>query len=211
MVELGQISRPNAEDFVGRKKLYCVASIYDIEDAPDEYKKLADKYWDEVTGQIEKIEAAGRIKKIFCEMISEESDNALDLLAKIHKQIPAIIKKKRAEGGSLIPLESEEILGPYTDWGNCLRVVFSRDVFTRVLEFYHESAEKRLNHILNIIENNLAEAEAGLLIMKAEDRAKLQFPNDIEIFLITPPSYDDILRWVRDRMTERMSKKEEAD
>lgn len=208
MVEIGQISRPNAEDFAGRKKLYCVASVYDIENAPDEYKKLADKYWDEVAAQIEKIEAAGKIKKIFCEIISEESDKTPDLLAKIHRQIPEIIRKKRAEGGSLIPLESEEILGTYTDWANCLRVVFSKEVFTKVLEFYHESSERRLNHILSVIENNLAEGEAGLLIMKDEDRAKLQFPKDVEIFLITPPSYDDILRWVRDRMTERMSKKE---
>ena len=35
--------------------------------------------------------------------------------------------------------------------------------------------------------------------MKDEDRAKLQFPSDIEVFLITPPSYDDIIRWFREK------------
>jgi hypothetical protein len=38
-----------------------------------------------------------------------------------------------------------------------------------------------------------------LLIIKDEDRAKLQFPSDIEVFLVTPPSYDDIMRWFREK------------
>jgi hypothetical protein len=201
VVELGQIDRPNAEDFAGKKKLYCVANIYAIEDAPEDYKKLVDKYWDEVVQQIEKIEAAGKIKRIFCELIYQEGDDALNMLMKINERIPQIIRNKSEEGGVLIPLENKEILGTYTDWGNCLRVVFTREVFKRVLEFYTDAAEKRLQHIMNLIESKLLEAEAGLLIMKDEDRSKLQFPKDIEVFLITPPSYDDIMRWFRERMS----------
>jgi hypothetical protein len=201
VVELGQIDRPKAEDFSGKKKLYCVANIYAIEDAPEDYKKLVDKYWDEVVQQIEKIEAAGKIKRIFCELIYQEGDDAFNMLMKINERIPQIIRNKSEEGGVLIPLENKDILGPYTDWGNCLRVVFTREVFKRVLEFYTEAAEKRLQHIMNLIESKLLEAEAGLLIMKDEDRSKLQFPKDIEVFLITPPSYDDIMRWFRERMS----------
>ncbi len=201
MVELGQINRPNAEDFIGKKKLYCVANIYTIEDAPDDYKKLVNTYWDEVFQQIEKIEVAGKIKKIFCEIIYKEGEEALSMLMKISERIPEIIKKKLEEGGILIPLESQEIAGPYTDWGNCLRVVFTKEVFTKVLEFYKEISEKRFQHIMSLIESNLLESEAGLLIMKDEDRAKLQFPKDIEVFLITPPSYDDIMRWFREKMS----------
>ena len=204
MVELGQIDRPKAEDFAGKKKLYCVANIYAIEDAPEDYKKLVNKYWDEVVQQIEKIEAAGKIKRIFCELIYQEGDDAFNMLMKINERIPQIIRKKAEEGGVLIPLENKDILGPYTDWGNCLRVVFTREVFKRVLEFYTEAAEKRLQHIMNLIESKLLEAEAGLLIMKDEDRSKLQFPKDIEVFLITPPSYDDIMRWFRERMSRSL-------
>jgi hypothetical protein len=203
MVELGQISKPNAEDFTRKRKLYCVANMYSVEDAPDDYKKLVNTYWDEVSRQIEKLEAAGKIKKIFCEIISRQGEEALDIWSKINERIPQIIKKKVEEGGTLVPLESEEILGPYTDWGNCLRVVYTKEVFTKVLEFYSEFSRKRLEHILNIINGNLSEAEAGLLIMKDEDRAKLQFPSDIEVFLITPPSYDDIMRWFREKVTKK--------
>jgi len=35
--------------------------------------------------------------------------------------------------------------------------------------------------------------------MRDEDRIRLQLSSDIEIFLVTPPSYDDILRWFREK------------
>jgi len=203
MVELGKIDRPQAGEFIGKRKLYCVANIYTVEDAPNDYKELVDRYWNEVIQQMEKIEAAGRTKKIFCEIIYEQGDEALNILNKINARIFQIIKSRIEEGGTLIPLENKEILGPYTDWRNCLRVVFTQEVFTRVLEFFTEFSEKRLQHVIKVIDSNLLEAEAGLLIMKDEDRSKLQFPGDIEVFLITPPSYDDIIRWFRDRVARK--------
>jgi len=212
MTELGKIQRPDVETFSGRRKLYCVANIYTIEDAPEDYRALVGKYWDEVVLQIEKIETAGKIKKIFCEIISQKGEEALDMWSKVNERVPEIIRKKIGEGGVLVPIENEEILGQYTDWGNCLRVIFTQQVFTRVLEFYNEFAEKRFQHIMNVINTNLVEEEAGLLIMKDEDRAKLQFPADIEVFLITPPSYDDIVRWFRKRfrMKSQEHDKEES-
>jgi hypothetical protein len=116
MVELGKIDRPQAGEFVGKRKLYCVANIYTVEDAPNDYKELVDRYWNEVVQQIEKIEAAGRTKKIFCEIIYEQGDEALNILNKINARIFQIIKSRIEEGGTLIPLEKKEILGPYTDW-----------------------------------------------------------------------------------------------
>jgi len=203
MVELGQINKPDAESFAGKRKLYCVASIFSTGDAPDDYKALVNTYWDETIAQIEKMEAAGKIKKIFCEIILQEGEEALTILEKINERIPALIKKKQEEGCALVPLESPDLLGPYTDWSNCLRVVYTKEVFMKVLEFYNEFAEKRLRHIQQVIEGNLTESEAGLLILKDEDRVKLQFPNDMEVFLITPPSYDDIIRWFREKRTKK--------
>ncbi|MDI6889999.1 MAG: hypothetical protein QMC83_03530 [Thermodesulfovibrionales bacterium] len=199
MVELGQIERPKAESFAGRRKLYCVPNIYPIDDAPNDYKELFNKYWDEVAQQIEKIEVAGKIKKIFCEMVYLQGEEALNILAKINDRATQIIKRKSEEGGTLFPLETKEIFGPYLDWGNCLKIVNTQEVFTKVFEFYTEYMDKRLQHILSVIDSNLSAAEAGLLIMKDEDRTKLQFPRDIEVFLVTPPSYDDIMRWFREK------------
>lgn len=203
MAELGQIQRPSVEEFSGKRKLYCIANVYPVDDAPDDYKKLVEKYWDEVVQQIERLDNVGKAKKIFCEFISEQGDEAISLLGKINQKVSQLVKQRLDEGAVLLPLESKEIFGPYTDWGNCLRVVFSKEVFSKVLEFYREFSEKRLDRIMKIISENLSESEAGLLIMKDEDRARLQFPKDIEVFLITPPSYDDIIRWVRDRFSKK--------
>lgn len=202
MVELGQIEKPEIESFTGKRKLYCVSNIYPLEDAPDDYKNLFNKYWDDVAQQIEKVEFAGKIKKIFCEMIYLYNEDALNSLAKLNEKALQIVKKKLEEGGALLPIENKEIFGAYIDWGNCLKIINTEEVFKKVLEFYSESSNKRLQHILNVIDNNLSGSEAGLLIMRSEDRAKLQFPNDIEVFLITPPSYDDIMKWFRERWQE---------
>jgi hypothetical protein len=209
MVELGQIEKPDAGEFTGKRKLYCVANIYSVKDAPDDYNALVNKYWDEVMQQIEKLETAGKIKKIFCEIVSGEDEGALDILSKMNERVAGIIKKKMDEGGALVPVEKEEILGPYTDWGNCLRVVFTHQVFARILEFFSELSGKRLEHIMDVINTRLSEAEAGLLIMKDEDRAKLQFPSDIEVFLVTPPSYDDIMRWFREKGRKTSKEKDQ--
>ena len=202
MVELGQISRPEAGNFTGKRKLYCVSNIYPVYDPPDDFKELFDKYWNEVDQQVEKLEAAGKVKKIFCEMVYTQKEEIMEILGRFNERVRQIVKKKVEEGGTLLPLEDKEIFGPYIDWGNCLRVVSTQEVFTKILDYYTELATKRLQHILSMIDKNLGEEEAGLLILKDEDRAHLQFPGDIEVFLVTPPSYDDLTRWFREKWKE---------
>jgi hypothetical protein len=202
MAELGQIEKPKAEDFTKKRKLYCVPNIYPIYDPPEEFKELFNRYWDEVAQQIEKLEVAGKVKKIFCEMVYSQGEEMLNILGRFNERVQQIVKKKVEEGGTLLPLEDKEIFGPYMDWGNCLRMVSTQEVFTKILEYYTEVASKRLQHVMSVIDENLTETEAGLLIMKDEDRTKLQFPGDIEVFLVTPPSFDDIMRWFREKWKE---------
>jgi hypothetical protein len=209
MAELGQIEKPKTESFTGKRKLYCVPNIFPLYDPPEDFKELFNKYWNEVDQQIEKLEVAGKVKKIFCEMVYTEKEEIMEILGRFNERVQQIVKKKVEEGGTLLPLEDKEIFGPYIDWGNCLRVVSTQEVFTKILEYYTELATKRLQHILSMIDKHLGESEAGLLILKDEDRAKLQFPGDIEVFLVTPPSYDDIMRWFREKwkeMSEQNSK-----
>ncbi len=203
MAELGQIEKPNAEGFIDKRKLYCVPNIFPLYDPPEDFKELFNKYWNEVDQQIEKLEVAGKVKKIFCEMVYSEKEDIMEILGRFNERIQQIVKKKVEEGGTLLPLEDKEIFGPYIDWGNCLRVVSTKEVFTKILEYYTEFAMKRLQHIISVIDSNLMGTEAGLLILKDEDRARLQFPGDIEVFLVTPPSYDDIMRWFREKWKEK--------
>lgn len=202
MVELGQIDKPATDSFAGKRKLYCVPNVYTIKDAPDDYKALVDRFWEEVIRQTVRLEVAGKIKKIFCETISKQGEEAYDTLTKLNERALDLVKKKVEDGAVLFPLESEEIFGPFLDWATCLNVVRTSEVFTKVFGFYTELLDKRLQHAVNIIDSNLLEGEAGLLIMKDEDRIRLQLPGDIEIFLVTPPSYDDILKWFREKVKD---------
>jgi len=202
MAELGKIERPSAESFTGKRKLYCAPDVFPVKDAPDDYAGLVDRYWEEVLQHAGKLEAAGKIRKIFCEGISAQGEKALDALADMNGPALRVVKKKVEEGAVVLPLENEDIFAPFVDWSNCLHVVRTKEVFDKVLEFYTELAEKRLQHITRTIEENLSAGEAGLLIMRDEERARLQFPPDIEVFLVTPPSYDSILRWFREKMKE---------
>ncbi len=202
MAELGKIERPAAEEFAGKRKLYCVPNIYPLKDAPDDYSGLVNKYWDEAVQQTERLEAAGKIRKIFCESISVRGDEAYEALSGINERALQLIRKKVEEGAELIPLEKEEIFNPFLDWANCLSVVRTKEVFSKVFEFYAGLGSKRLQYAAGLIDENLPGGEAGLLIMRDEDRVQLQLKADIEVFLVTPPSYDDVMRWFRDKAKE---------
>jgi len=202
MTELGKIEKPSVESFAGKRKLYCVPNVYPAKEAQDEYSALVNKYWDEVLQHTERLESIGKIRKIFCENISASGTEALDALADVNEPALRLVNKKVDEGAVFLPAESEEIYGHFLDWSACLHIVRTREVFSKVFEFYSAVAEKRIQYIARFIEENLSSGEAGLLIMRDEDRIQLQLPPDIEVFLVTPPTYDDILRWFRERLKE---------
>lgn len=202
MAELGKIEKPSAEEFAGKRKLYCVPNIIPFEDAPDEYKSLVNAYWDEIDQQLKKLEVAGKIKKIFCESIFVQGEEALDALSRLNERALRIVQTKIREGAVFAPIEAEEIFGPFLDWAHCLNVVRTKDVFETVMQSYKELERKRLRHMQDAINDALTAHEAGLLIMRDEDRIRLELAGDIELFLVTPPTYDDIHRWVKGKMRE---------
>ncbi len=202
MAELGRIERPDASVFEGKRKLYCVSNVYLFKDAPDEYRELVERYWEEVALHLKKLEPAGKIGKIFCEGVKAGGEEGLEELTGINRHALPVVREKIEEGAVLLPLESEETLGPFIDWRNCLAVVRTEEVSSRVLRFYAEAYEKRIGHIQEVIERNTGKGEAVLLIMADDDRMRLRLPADVEVFLVTPPSYDTLLRWLRERLKE---------
>lgn len=211
MSEIGKIQKPDVEQYAGKKKLYFVRNLYLTDNAPEAYATLFHAYWDEVSQQIEKMRAAGDISKIFCESLFSTSKNALETFDRMNKRAGQLIRQRIREGAELIPFEKEEIFGPLLDWSNCLMVVQTKEVFDKIISIYNELVTQRTEYMLQVIEKHLAAGEAGLLIMKDEDRVKLQFPKDIELFLVTPPSYDNIMRWLRKEMKSRQEKEASAE
>ncbi len=205
MSELGKLEKPSTDSFTGKKKLYCVPNVILFRDVPEEYAKLSNRYWADILLQLDKLEAAWRIKKVFCENIFIGGEEALNVLEKTNEKAFELIRQKVETGALLIPIESKDILGPFIDWRNCLTVVRTQEVFSKVYDFYIDALNKRLQHVQNTIEINLQEGEASLLVMEDEVRAKIQFTPDIEVFLVRPPSYDDLIRWLRDNLDKHVS------
>ncbi len=206
MIDLGKIEKPDVERYAGKRKLYCVRNVYLMGNVHDEYKGLYHKYWDEVVQQIKNIEVVGKITKIFCESIYLSGDEALDTIGSLSVRAGELIRKKIEEGGVLLPLEKKEIFGPFLDWGNCLMLVRTKEVFEQVNSYYTDLLNKRFQHIVNVIESNLNKGESGLIIIREEDRQGIRFQEDIEVFLVTPPSYDELLKWFRERQSKKENK-----
>ena len=208
MAELGKIERPSIESVEGKRKLYCVPSIHPIQEAPEDYKTLFTKFWDEAERQIERLEHAGKVRKVFCEYLIPSGKDAAAALGQINERAAGIMTKKQQEDAEVLAIEREDLLGPFFDWRNCLAVVGTEEVASKVLEFYRESFDRRLKFMLNAIDTGLGSGEAGLLVISDEQRLKLQFPPDIEVFLVTPPAYDDILKWMRIRFRDMEMKQD---
>ena len=73
----------------------------------------------------------------------------------------------------------------------------SQKVASIVSEFFSQVSGERYKYIARLIDETLKEGEAALLIIR-EGHA-VQFPEDIEVFMVAPPIADEILRWLREQ------------
>ncbi|MCX7991368.1 MAG: hypothetical protein N2999_04970, partial [Proteobacteria bacterium] len=118
MAELGKIERPEAGDYKDKRKIYFVPNIFLIDN--DEYKELFDRYWNQVSTQLDRLEIAGTIEKVFCEILTSGEDKPLEIINSFNTHLKNLVEKKMEKGAQLIPLEEKSIFFPYLDWGKCL-------------------------------------------------------------------------------------------
>lgn len=203
MTEIGKIAKPEVAYYKDKKKIYFVRNLYLPQNATDKYKTIFFRYWNEVGEHLAKLEAAGRISKIFCESIYMAGEEAMKVLSAMNIRLEQIVSEKVAAGATFLPLESKEIFGIYIDWYNCLALVRTQRVHEAIHKLLDETIKERFEHIKSVLQENIKDAEAALLIMRDEDRTFLVLPDDIEIFFVTPPAYDDLLKFIRDSKDEK--------
>lgn len=199
--ELGRIEKPAAEDYKEGRKLYFVPLIYLGGDSPDDYQKLALRYWEQVKSQISELETKlGTIQHIFHELIPGTGESALKAIAEICEKSSQIIKDCIERGAKLEALEDGDILSEFMDWSKCLLIgLQNQNVANKVYDAYLESSKKRNEYIIKKIDETLNSDEIGVLVMR--ESHQLQFPTDIQVIYIAPPALDEINRWLRDRET----------
>ena len=199
MAQIGKIEKPATEQFKEKRKVYLVPLIYSSEGAPTEYKEKCHLYWQQVADQLNNLETKiGRVNRVYHETISLSGKDGMKFVEKLNSDSYQIAKSKCDNGASFEAIEDNELFQEAMDWERCFSVGFMSEKVTRkVFEFYVEASTKRYEFMAKKITETLKDNEAGLLFIREEHR--LQFPSDIEVISVFPPTLDEIHRWLRDR------------
>jgi hypothetical protein len=205
--ELGKIEKPEAGQFRNKRSLYLVPLLYSWQDAPAEYTEKYNLYWQQVKEHVANLESKiGKVNRIYHESVTIAGEEGLKILEKLNPASSQVAQEKCHCGAQFEMIEDKELVEESMDWERHLLMGFlSEKVANIVSQFFSEALRKRYEHIAKRINETLKENEVALLIIREEHM--VQFPSDIEVFIVAPPVLDEIHRWLRDRRTE---KKDEA-
>lgn len=197
--ELGKIERPEAERFKGERKLYLVPLLFAAKDAPPEFVERFELYWQQVGEQIVNQEARiGKVRRVYHESIAVGGEDGLEVMEKLNPPGLKVAREKCQEGAVLEATELAELANECLDWERCLLMGFlSQRAAEKVAEFYRETSRQRYEHIARQIDETLEANEVGVLFIR--EGHMVQFPKDIEVFMVAPPALDAIHRWLRER------------
>jgi len=197
--ELGRITRPEAGQFRGERKLYLVPLLFAGEKSPPEYVERFELYWQQVEEQLSTQEQKiGRISHVYHESVALGGEEGLKLLEKLSPPSYRIVRDRCDRGAALEFAEEAEIADECLDWERCLMLGFlSRAVAEKVAGYYREAVKKRWEQMARRIDETLGENEVAVLFIR-EGHA-VQFPGDIQVFSVAPPALDAVHRWLRER------------
>jgi hypothetical protein len=197
--ELGRIEKPSVERFRGERKLYLVPLLYAGKDAPKEYLEKYESYWKQVEEQIANQESKiGKVGRVYHELIAVGGEEGLKVLEELNPPGHKITRERAEAGAVLEATEEAELANECMDWERFLLFGFlSRSAAGKVSELYRESTKKRYEYIAQRIDETLGDNEVAILFIREEHQ--VQFPQDIQVFMVAPPALDAIHRWLRER------------
>ena len=193
--ELGRVERPPAQQFEGKRKLMLLPLVQAPTAEEPAARELLDKFWEQARQQISSLEKGlGALRHIFHETLTEGGETGLKQLEVADSRGFAFVQEKCQAGASLVPIEDRELLLETLDLRRFLMMpLASQRVAQRVQEWFAESNRDRFQHIAERIDGSIGENQLGLLLIS--EGHQVQFPNDIEVFYISPPALDEFRRW----------------
>ena len=196
--ELGKVEKPEADKFKNKRKLYLVPLLFQWTEAPEEYIEKFNLYWQQVREQVANLESTiGKVSRIYHESITMAGEEGLKVLEKLNPVSCQIVRDNCQSGAQLEVTEDTALAEESMDWERHLLMGFmSQKVAKMVADFFDEASKKRYEYIGKKINETLKDKEAAMLFIREGHR--VQFPKDIEVFMVAPPALDDIHRWLRD-------------
>lgn len=206
--ELGKIEKPAVEEYREGRKLFFVPLIFAPPGIPLEFLEKVNRYWDEVDSHVTNLESKlGTVKKIFHELVPAGDEEGSKAIEEINDASYQIVRRRLEKEAKLQPIEDVDLLTEFMDWSRCLAVgLQNQKVFTKVYEFYLEVQKRRNEDIAKKLDETLEDGESGILLMR--EGHQVQFPSDIQVLYVAPPSLDEINRWLRDREEEARTQPE---
>jgi len=201
--ELGRLARPSATQYQGRRKLLMVPLLYGPPADSKDGIAILQTYWDQMQTQVASLESAlGGLNHIYHESLTLGGDDGLKQLEARDQRSHGFIQSKCAEGATLEATESADLLAETLDLQRCLMMpLASEKVSTQLQEWFANSNRERYEHIARQIDETLGPDQTGLLLIS--ERHQVQFPQDIEVFYVSPPALDEFHRWLQNWIADQ--------
>jgi hypothetical protein len=197
--ELGKIERLDAERFRGKKKLYIVPLLFSWQGSPPEYVEKCNLYWQQVREHVGNLESRiGNVRIVYHESVTAGGEQGLTILEKLDPLSYQLVREKCLMGARLEVVERRDLIEEAMDWERHLIMGFiSNKVAAMVSQFYAEASKKRYEHIAERIKETLGDDDVAMMVIR--EGHQVQFPADIEVFIVAPPALNEVNRWLRER------------
>jgi hypothetical protein len=191
-----QLPKPDAGQYSEDRKLFLVPNFMIPPNAPKEGQDLLETYWSEVRSHIENLERSlGKVAHVYHEVVYSDGDEGLSMVQEVNPKGSAFILVLCQSDAKLEAVEDRAMVEESTDWQRCLSVgLMSQKVVSVALEGFQEATNGRFEYMAKKIDETLAEGETSVLFIGEGHR--VQFPSDIRVFYVAPPSLDALKRWL---------------
>ena len=197
---IARMPKPEAGQYEGARKLFLVPTFLMSPEAPEEGQHLLERYWSEVRDHIHNLERSlGQVAHVYHEALYTEGEDGLKVLETLDPKGYSFIQAMCQSTARLEATEDRSLLAESSDWQRCMSVgLVSEKVAKTAMDGYQEATKQRYEQIGTRIGATLKEGEAGALFIREDHR--VQFPSDIRVFYVAPPSLDAIKRWIDDQV-----------
>ena len=200
-----EIPRPKAENFRSGRKIYLVPTLLAGPGIPDDLAQMLNRYWDEVRRQVESLERTlNKVTHVYHESVFKPGEEGLRTVESLNPHGHAFVNVLCQSTATLEPTDNQEAFLEASDWRLCLSMGLASERVARIArDSLDDAMRARYSHIATAIDKTLGDDEAGLCILSEDHR--VQFPGDIQVFYISPPSLDEIKRWAEEQMRRVVS------